>query len=307
MVNLAVDDRRFLVDRVSARSLQTVGDVFLDALPRIEAHLRRCIVEVRDVDELRQLLGDPRQRAHAHVEDERPREPRERVPVDRGLRLGRVLVAGHECDGARRSAVRHRHTGVCGRGDARGDAGDDLEGDTGHRQRQRFLAATTEHQVKLTDLVPNRQYYYGVGTATEKILHQAGLFTLGDLLSAHLGVLRALEELGRPIDVVGGTSIGAVAGSLLAAGYEPGMRHRHELLRREQPALALARQWAGLEAEAALRRLAPLQISPATGRLQEWIEDYKEVDPEGSPEDDIAPEFLEYVCYVTHEGPSLTP
>ena len=37
---------------------------------------------------------------------------------------------------------------------------------------------------------------------------------------AHLGVLRALEELGRPIDVVGGTSIGAVAGSLLAAGYE---------------------------------------------------------------------------------------
>jgi alpha-L-fucosidase 2 len=30
---------------------------------------------------------------------------------------------------------------------------------------------------------------------------------------------------------------------------------------------------------AALRRLAPLQISPTTGRLQEWIEDYKEVDP----------------------------
>jgi alpha-L-fucosidase 2 len=29
----------------------------------------------------------------------------------------------------------------------------------------------------------------------------------------------------------------------------------------------------------ALRRLAPLQISAETGRLQEWIEDYKEVDP----------------------------
>jgi alpha-L-fucosidase 2 len=29
----------------------------------------------------------------------------------------------------------------------------------------------------------------------------------------------------------------------------------------------------------ALRRLAPLQVSPDSGRLQEWIEDYKEVDP----------------------------
>jgi alpha-L-fucosidase 2 len=31
--------------------------------------------------------------------------------------------------------------------------------------------------------------------------------------------------------------------------------------------------------EAALKRLPPLQVSRATGRLQEWIEDYKEVDP----------------------------
>jgi alpha-L-fucosidase 2 len=31
--------------------------------------------------------------------------------------------------------------------------------------------------------------------------------------------------------------------------------------------------------ETALKRLPPLQISRATGRLQEWIEDYKEVDP----------------------------
>jgi alpha-L-fucosidase 2 len=33
------------------------------------------------------------------------------------------------------------------------------------------------------------------------------------------------------------------------------------------------------ECERALARLAPLQISPRTGRLQEWIEDYREVDP----------------------------
>ncbi len=30
---------------------------------------------------------------------------------------------------------------------------------------------------------------------------------------------------------------------------------------------------------AALKRLAPLEVSPSTGRLQEWIEDYAEVDP----------------------------
>ncbi len=33
------------------------------------------------------------------------------------------------------------------------------------------------------------------------------------------------------------------------------------------------------EMEAALKRLAPLQISPKTGRLQEWIEDYGEPEP----------------------------
>jgi predicted acylesterase/phospholipase RssA/CRP-like cAMP-binding protein len=35
---------------------------------------------------------------------------------------------------------------------------------------------------------------------------------------AHLGVLRALEEAGVPIDVVGGTSVGAVMGALYASG-----------------------------------------------------------------------------------------
>ena len=39
---------------------------------------------------------------------------------------------------------------------------------------------------------------------------------------------------------------------LLAAGYQPGMRHRHEMLRDYQPAYALARQWAGFKSEAEL-------------------------------------------------------
>jgi alpha-L-fucosidase 2 len=34
-----------------------------------------------------------------------------------------------------------------------------------------------------------------------------------------------------------------------------------------------------LELESALQRLAPLQVSPKTGRLQEWIEDYVEPEP----------------------------
>jgi len=44
---------------------------------------------------------------------------------------------------------------------------------------------------------------------------------------AHLGVIRALEEAGVPIDVVGGTSMGAVMGALLALGMDHAERvHR---------------------------------------------------------------------------------
>lgn len=38
---------------------------------------------------------------------------------------------------------------------------------------------------------------------------------------AHIGVIRALEENGIPIDYIAGTSIGAVIGSLYAMGYSP--------------------------------------------------------------------------------------
>jgi alpha-L-fucosidase 2 len=33
------------------------------------------------------------------------------------------------------------------------------------------------------------------------------------------------------------------------------------------------------ECETALKRLAPLQISPKTGRFEEWVEDYQEPEP----------------------------
>lgn len=39
---------------------------------------------------------------------------------------------------------------------------------------------------------------------------------------------------------------------MLTAGYQPGMRHRHNMLREHQPAYALARQWAGFQGEAEL-------------------------------------------------------
>src|SRR5438445_12971265 len=52
--------------------------------------------------------------------------------------------------------------------------------------------------------------------------------TIGIVLSgggargiAHLGVLAALEELGVRIDAVAGTSSGAIAGALYAAGNSP--------------------------------------------------------------------------------------
>ncbi|MGH9135701.1 MAG: patatin-like phospholipase family protein [Acidimicrobiales bacterium] len=41
---------------------------------------------------------------------------------------------------------------------------------------------------------------------------------------AHLGVIRALEEAGVPIDVVGGTSIGALIGATVAAGWDDATR-----------------------------------------------------------------------------------
>ena len=38
---------------------------------------------------------------------------------------------------------------------------------------------------------------------------------------AHIGVLKALEEKGVPIDYIAGTSIGAIIGGLYASGYSP--------------------------------------------------------------------------------------
>lgn len=49
---------------------------------------------------------------------------------------------------------------------------------------------------------------------------------------AHIGVIRALEENGIPIDYITGTSIGAVIGSLYAMGYSP--NEMEELIRSDE-------------------------------------------------------------------------
>jgi predicted acylesterase/phospholipase RssA/CRP-like cAMP-binding protein len=44
---------------------------------------------------------------------------------------------------------------------------------------------------------------------------------------AHLGVLRALEECGVPVDVIGGNSMGAIVGGLFACGFSHDERMEH--------------------------------------------------------------------------------
>ena len=93
-----------------------------------------------------QPLGDPRQRADAHVEDERAREASERAPIEHRLGLVGVLVAGDEGDAAGQLPVRDRDARVRRRGDPGGHAGHDLELDARLAQHERLLAAAAEHQ-----------------------------------------------------------------------------------------------------------------------------------------------------------------
>ena len=82
-----------------------------------------------------ELLGDPVERADAHVEAERAREGGERRPVDERLGLGRILVAGDEGDRARHAPLGDRDARVGGGGDPARDRGDDLERHARPRRR----------------------------------------------------------------------------------------------------------------------------------------------------------------------------
>ena len=71
---------------------------------------------------------------------------------------------------------------------------------------------------------------------------------------AHIGALEVLEELGVPIDIVTGTSMGAIVGGLYAAGYSPSDLER----------LIVAEDWGSLFKRPTDRRLQ---------RLYERLED----------------------------------
>ena len=134
-----------------------------------------------------QLRRDPRQRLDAHVEDQRARERGQRGPIQSGLRLVGVLVAGHERDAGRQLAVRDRDARVGGRRDPRGDPGHDLVRDAGRAQHERLLAAAPEHE-RVAALEPHH------GPPAGPVLDQQPV----DLLLRHLrpaALLAHVDEL----------------------------------------------------------------------------------------------------------------
>ena len=96
-----------------------------------------------------QRAGDARQLAHAHVEDQRPREGGQRRPVDRRVRAlaasSRVWPVTSATAPAR-PAVGDGDPRVGGGGHSGRDAGDDLERDPRRPQRERLLAAAAEDE-----------------------------------------------------------------------------------------------------------------------------------------------------------------
>ncbi len=93
-----------------------------------------------------QALGDQRQVLDPHVEHERAGKCGERGPVERGLGLLGILVAGDERDGRGVVAVGDRDPGVGRDGDAGRHARNDLELDPSRGQGLGLLAAAAEYE-----------------------------------------------------------------------------------------------------------------------------------------------------------------
>jgi NTE family protein len=66
---------------------------------------------------------------------------------------------------------------------------------------------------------------------------------------AHIGVIKVLEEVGMPIDRVGGTSMGAIVGGLYAAGYSSAQLEE----------IALTTKWNQLFTDETSRRYIPIE------------------------------------------------
>ncbi len=63
--------------------------------------------------------------------------------------------------------------------------------------------------------------YFSIGLFAQESRPKVGLVLSGGAAKgmAHIGVIKALEEAGIPIDYIAGTSIGAIVGGLYASGY----------------------------------------------------------------------------------------
>ncbi len=81
---------------------------------------------------------------------------------------------------------------------------------------------------------------------------------------AHLGVLKALGQMGLPIDRISGTSAGAITGALYGAGYSP------------DDALRL------MESEGFLRHLRPAWSKMGLLRIDSALEHYRKYIPQDS-------------------------
>jgi hypothetical protein len=139
-------DRRSL----NALSLGTRGDpcqrVHDRALPRVSPALHHGCGLVRVAASRGEPLGDQRQIPDAHVEDERPGEAGERLPVECGLGLVGVLVAGNERDRGGGIAVRDRDARVRRSGNAGRHTRHHLERHARSGERLGLLTAAPEHE-----------------------------------------------------------------------------------------------------------------------------------------------------------------
>ena len=131
-----------------------------------------------------QALGDLRQSLQPHVHHERAREGRKRVPVERRVVLGGILVSGDEGDGGRLVPVGHRDPGVRRRRHPGRDAGDHLERDPGGGERLCLLTAAPEDE-RIAALQADDG-----ATGPRAIDHQPL-----DLLLRHLGRARLLAHV----------------------------------------------------------------------------------------------------------------
>lgn len=73
---------------------------------------------------------------------------------------------------------------------------------------------------------------------------------------AHIGVLKVLEEVGMPIDAIGGTSMGAIVGGLYASGYNAA----------QLEAIVLEIDWVGLFSDQVSRRHTPIDEKSENSR-----------------------------------------